>query len=114
MKQEDLPFEAIADPTRRAILDLLLAKEQLPAGEIARAFAHISRPAVSKHLRVLREAQLVKEQTRGRERLYSINPAPIQAIYEHWFYRYEQYWKHSLEDLKQFVETELIQEDQDE
>src|SRR6478736_6220885 len=69
---------AIADPVRREILELLHAGAE-PAGEIARRFT-ISRPAVSRHLRVLREAGLVRDELVGRQRLYSIDPAPLREI----------------------------------
>src|SRR6478735_3753972 len=69
---------AIADPVRREILELLHAGAE-PAGEIARRFT-ISRPAVSRHLRVLREAGLVRDELVGRQRLYSIDPAPLHEI----------------------------------
>jgi len=64
-------FSAIADPTRRAVLDLL-RRGSLPAGQIARAFS-VSRPAVSKHLRLLRRARLVQERREGRNRFYQLN-----------------------------------------
>lgn len=82
------PFNAIADPTRRAILNLLLEKGSLPAGEIAAAFTGITRPAVTKHLRVLSDADLVRHESLGRQRYYSLNPAPLQQIYNEWFCRY--------------------------
>src|SRR6478752_1517351 len=69
---------AIADPVRREILVLLHGGAE-PAGEIARRFA-ISRPAVSRHLRVLREAGLVRDELVGRQRIYSIDPAPLREI----------------------------------
>src|SRR6478735_7685271 len=69
---------AIADPVRREILELLHAGAE-PAGEIARRFT-ISRPAVSRHLRVLREAGLVRDELIGRQRMYSIDPAPLREI----------------------------------
>ena len=69
---------AIADPVRREILELLHAGAE-PAGEIARRFT-ISRPAVSRHLRVLREAGLVRDELVGRQRVYSIDPAPLREI----------------------------------
>ena len=69
---------AIADPVRREILELLNIGAE-PAGEIARRFT-ISRPAVSRHLRVLREAGLVRDELVGRQRLYCIDPAPLREI----------------------------------
>jgi len=70
-------FGALADPTRRAVLDLLRRGRQ-PAGQIANQFP-VSRPAISKHLRLLRRAHLVEEQREGRHRYYQLNPAPLRA-----------------------------------
>ena len=67
-------FQALADPTRRAVLDLLRRGGQ-PAGQIAGAFP-VSRPAISKHLRLLRRAHLVQEHREGRHRVYHLNPEP--------------------------------------
>jgi DNA-binding transcriptional ArsR family regulator len=72
------PFPAIADPVRRQILEMLRARP-LTAGAIASAF-DVSRPAVSRHLRVLREARLVVDESRGRERLYRVNPEPLAVV----------------------------------
>ena len=71
-------FGALADPTRRAVLDLLRHGSQ-SAGRIAEAFP-ISRPAISKHLRVLRCAHLVEERREGRRRLYHLNAEPLKAV----------------------------------
>jgi DNA-binding transcriptional ArsR family regulator len=71
-------LQALADPIRRSILTLL-RRAPLRAGRIAEAFA-ISRPAVSRHLRVLREAGLVDDTVDGRERVYRINPAPLEHV----------------------------------
>ena len=71
-------FRAVADPTRRAILDMLLGGERT-VGEIAERFA-VSRPAVSKHLRVLRGARLIRARREGRQRLCALEPEPLRAI----------------------------------
>lgn len=94
-------FRAIADPTRRAILDRLRAGPA-PVNDLAAAFEQ-SRPAISKHLRVLREARLVSEQRSGRERLYRLQPAPLQTVVG-WVEGYRSFWQHSLTDLKRFLE----------
>jgi len=99
----DLAFNALADPTRRALLDLLRQGSQ-PAGKIAERFP-ISRPAISKHLRLLRRAELVREQRRGRHRFFQINPEPLRAV-DHWLEQYRIYWDTKLADLKAFVESE--------
>jgi DNA-binding transcriptional ArsR family regulator len=100
-------FHALADPTRRAVLDLLRSGSQ-PAGEIARAFP-VSRPAISKHLRLLRRAHLVQERREGRHRLYQLNPEPLKAV-DLWLEQYRVFWQSSLTNLKAFVETEYAKE----
>src|SRR5689334_19898126 len=93
-------FHALADPTRRAVLDLLRQGKQ-PAGNIARAFP-ISRPAISKHLSLLRRAHLVEERRQGRHRMYQLNPAPLKAV-DSWLDQYRVFWHSSLSNLKTFV-----------
>ena len=100
-------FNALADPTRRAVLDLLRQGSQ-PAGRIAQAFP-ISRPAISKHLRLLRRAHLVQERRQGRHRFYHLNPAPLKAV-DSWLEHYRVFWTASLTNLKAFVETEYAKE----
>src|ERR1700736_1062674 len=96
-------FGALAAPPRRAVLDLL-RRGSRPAGEIARAFP-VSRPAISKHLRVVRRAHLVKEQREGRNRLYQLNASPLQTV-DSWLRQYRHFWQSNLENLKAFVEAE--------
>src|SRR5580693_990325 len=100
-------FSALADPTRRAVLDLLRKGSQ-PAGQIARAFP-VSRPAISKHLRLLRRAHLVEERREGRHRLYQLNPEPLKAV-DLWLEQYRVFWQTSLTNLKTFVEAEYAKE----
>ena len=100
-------FQALADPTRRAVLDLLRRGSQ-PAGEIAGAFP-VSRPAISKHLRLLRRAHLVQEHREGRHRVYQLNPEPLRAV-DSWLDHYRRFWSMNLESLKQFVEAEHAKE----
>jgi len=100
-------FHALADPTRRAVLDLLRAGSQ-PAGQIARAFP-VSRPAISKHLRLLRRAHLVQERREGRHRFYRLNPEPLKAV-DSWLEQYRVFWQDNLASLKAFVETEYAKE----
>jgi DNA-binding transcriptional ArsR family regulator len=80
-------FRAVADPTRRAMLDLLRERDR-SVRELARPF-RMSQSAISQHLRVLREAGLVRARQVGRQRLYRIDPKPIEAVYE-WAARYKQ------------------------
>ena len=100
-------FQALADPTRRAVLDLLREGGQ-PAGRIAQAFP-ISRPAISKHLRLLRRAHLVEQHREGRHRFYHLNPAPLKAV-DSWLEQYRSFWSASLANLKTFVEAEYAKE----
>ena len=89
------------------MLDLLRRGGQ-PAGQIASAFP-VSRPAISKHLRLLRRAHLVEERRQGRHRLYQLNPGPLQAV-DKWLQQYRVFWQSSLTSLKAFVETEYAKE----
>ena len=100
-------FHALADPTRRAVLDLLRTGSQ-PAGRIAQAFP-ISRPAISKHLRLLRRAHLVDERREGRLRVYQLNPEPLRAV-DSWLEHYRAFWTQNLSNLKAFVEAEYEKE----
>ena len=81
-------FRAVADPTRRALLDLLRESDR-SVSELARPFP-ISQPAISQHLRILRKAGLVRARRLRRQRLYRINPRPVQEIYE-WAAKYKQF-----------------------
>src|SRR4051812_13633798 len=103
----DSAFNALADPTRRSVLDLLRAGRR-PAGEIARAFP-ISRPAISKHLKILRRAHLVDEHREGRHRFYQLNPEPLKTV-DQWLDEYRRFWTANLESLKSFVESEYEKE----
>ncbi len=89
---------AIADPIRRRVLELVRDAE-VPAGEIAAHFP-VSRPAVSRHLRVLREAGLVQERRVGRERLYRADPEPLAEL-RAWL---DGYWAGRLDALKRLAE----------
>jgi DNA-binding transcriptional ArsR family regulator len=91
---------ALVDPTRRTILELL-ADGDLDAGQIARRFS-ISRPAVSRHLRVLRELGLVHVRADAQRRVYSLEPAPLAEL-DAWLGRYRGFWENRLAAL----ETEL-------
>jgi DNA-binding transcriptional ArsR family regulator len=94
-------FRAISDPTRRAILDRLRAGPA-PVNALAAEFAQ-SRPAISKHLSVLRRARLVSEQRAGRERLYELEPLPLQQV-AGWIEGYRSFWQISLTNLKRHLE----------
>ncbi len=96
-------FKAIADPTRRAILDLLRGQPR-SANEVAGHFP-ISRPAVSRHLRVLHRASLVRETRQAQTRWYALAPEPLRAV-DRWLGDYRVFWGARLHDLKRFVEQE--------
>ena len=98
----DAVFGAIADPTRRAILDTLRAGE-LRAGDLAARFP-VSRPAIARHVGVLRRAGLVRERRAAQARLYSIEPQALAEV-DAWLAPYRLYWAARLTDLKRVVEA---------
>src|SRR5271154_2457493 len=100
--QEASVFHAVADSTRRAILDRLRDGGQ-PVNEIAARF-DVSRPAISKHLRILHEARLVTEFREGRHRIYKLNPAPLREL-DRWLEQYRRFWSMNLLNLKKHVES---------
>jgi DNA-binding transcriptional ArsR family regulator len=97
-------FEALADPTRRRLLELLAAGERT-AGSLAEEF-EISRPGVSRHLRVLREAGLVRARGDGTRRLYSVDLGPLAEV-DDWLDRWRGFWAQRLDAL----DTELRRHD---
>jgi predicted transcriptional regulator len=96
-------FQAIADPTRRAMLQLL-ANKNLPISEITAHFP-ISRTAVVKHLHILSEAQLVQGTKVGREKIYQLHPEPLVEVKD-WLSFYEQFWSNKLALLKYQMEKD--------
>jgi DNA-binding transcriptional ArsR family regulator len=102
-KQRDAVFRAIADPTRREILSLLRVRRRT-VGEIAGNF-RMSRPAVSKHLRLLRSAGLIVSRKDGTARVCSLNAKPLRAI-DDWLRDYETFWSETLQSLKSYVEED--------
>jgi DNA-binding transcriptional ArsR family regulator len=98
------PFKALADPTRRAILELLSGRGTCSAGEVADAFPQISRPAVSRHLRVLRHSGLVSAQGIGREQRYDLDIAELARVQHEWFFKFTPIRNASLAALKKQVE----------
>ncbi|MCP9763662.1 ArsR/SmtB family transcription factor [Lacihabitans soyangensis] len=92
-------FQAIADPTRRAIL-LLLATQSMSAGAIAANF-DTARPTVSKHLQILTECELLKQKQNGREVIYQLNPSKVKEVAD-WAEQFRQLWDerfNKLEDI---------------
>jgi len=102
LPQHDV-YQAIADPSRRQLLRLLTQGEQ-PLSALSGHF-EMSRTAVSKHLRVLREAGLVTERRAGRETRYSFRPEPLAELRD-WLAYFEQFWDNKLAMLKYLVEEE--------
>lgn len=96
-------FHAIADPTRRAILDQLQQGKQ-PVKQLAAPFA-ISLPAISQHLQILCNVGLVTQQRYGRQRLYQLNPTPLKQVSD-WVSQYEQFWQAKLDALGEYLEEQ--------
>jgi DNA-binding transcriptional ArsR family regulator len=99
--RQDIVFRAIADPTRREILRLLRGGRR-SVGDLAGHFEQ-SRPAISKHLRLLRSAGLIVTHERGTSRLCELNARPLRAV-DTWLRDYEAFWNDSLRQLKRYVE----------
>ena len=102
-KQRTAVFRAIADPTRREILGMLRGR-RYSVGEIAANF-RTSRPAISKHLRVLRSAGLVVTSRQGTARICMLNATPLRAVND-WLSDYRVFWGETLRGLKGYVEEE--------
>jgi DNA-binding transcriptional ArsR family regulator len=102
-------FRAIADPTRRAMLDRLLAGE-CAAGELSGcARPRMSQPALSQHLAVLRATDLVAQRRDGRRRLYRLNPEPLREIHD-WIEHYRRFWDVRFEALGRYLDQERDRE----
>lgn len=101
LKSADAVFRAIADPTRRRILQLL-ALQALSVGALCEHFA-ISQPAISQHMRVLRESGLVEARTQWRKRIYHITPGQLQQVLE-WVKYFEHFWDDALDKLAKVVQ----------
>ena len=100
----DAVFKALADPTRRRLLDSLRARNGQTLGELC-ACGEMTRQAVTKHLAVLGAANLVVTQKRGREKLHYLNPVPIHEIGARWIGKYERSRLTALADLKTRLES---------
>ena len=97
-------YVAIADATRREILDLLAQEQVVSAGAIASQFRQVSRPAISRHLRVLKECGVVVSFRDGKTRKYALNPEPIRQIREGWLRNFSRMQTQSLAKLRAIVE----------
>jgi uncharacterized protein YndB with AHSA1/START domain len=102
----DAVFKALADPTRRSLLDELFREDGQTLHALEGRFG-ISRFGVMKHLRLLEEAGLVVTKRRGREKLHFLNPVPIQLVHDRWVSKYAQPWAAALSGLKQRLERSM-------
>lgn len=100
----DAVFKALADGTRRELLDELFRSDGQTLGALTSRFA-MTRPAVAKHLHVLEEADLVVTRRNGREKHHYLNPVPIQLVHERWVTKYTQAWAAGLAELKRELEA---------
>jgi DNA-binding transcriptional ArsR family regulator len=95
-------FAAVVNPERRRILDLLKSGGK-PAGELVAAFPDLPQPAVSRHLRILREAGLVAVSPRGQRRIYSLRPDGLREV-DSWVCLYRRFWEEQLGSLAEHLE----------
>ena len=105
MSDDDKVFRALADPTRRFLLDLLFEREGRPLTELAQDVP-MTRVGVMKHLRILEEAGLVVTERSGREKLHFLNPVPIRLIHDRWIDKYTALRVSALVNLKQRLENQ--------
>ena len=101
----DEVFKALADPTRRGLLDSLFERDGQTQKELE-AGLEMTRFGVMKHLKVLEEAGLVVTNRRGREKLHYLNPVPIRLIHDRWVSKFSEPWAAGLSELKQNLEKE--------
>ena len=99
----DAVFKALADPTRRSLLDALFAQDGQTLSSLERRLP-MTRFGVMKHLRVLEEASLVTTRRRGREKLHFLNPVPIRLVHDRWVSKYAEPWASALTELKSQLE----------
>ena len=103
MNDDDRVFKALADPTRRFLLDLLFARDGRTLSELEGEL-EMTRFGVMKHLKVLEEAGLVVTRRQGREKLHFLNPVPIRLVHDRWIDKYTERQVAALTDLKQELE----------
>ena len=106
----DAVFKALADASRRTLLDVLHRENGQTLGDLCGHLPDMSRQAVTKHLRVLEEANLVATVWRGREKLHILNPVPLHEISERWIGKYERPRLDALSELKRTLEAPDIKE----
>lgn len=102
--ETDLVFSALGNSTRRALLGLMVSDDERPVATLAEHF-EISRPSVSEHLKVLKDAGLVAERKAGRQRFYRVEPEPLLRA-RGWFDAYERFWRERMVALREVVESE--------
>jgi uncharacterized protein YndB with AHSA1/START domain len=102
----DLVFRALADPTRRSLLDELLQNDGQTLSALEERFP-MTRFGVMKHLKLLEEAGLIVTKRRGREKLHYLNPVPIRLVHDRWVSKYAEPWASALSELKQRLETPM-------
>ena len=95
-------FSAVADPRRRAMLDLLVRRER-SVGELVSAFPEISQPAVSKHLRILKDAGLVDMRVQAQQRIYTLKPEGLSEL-DAWIAKYKVFWSDRLDLLERHLD----------
>jgi DNA-binding transcriptional ArsR family regulator len=100
---EDRVFAALASPVRRQVLRLLREEGPRPVNDLAVHF-DMARPSFSEHLRVLREAGLVRERRTGRQRVYRLEPEPLTEV-QRWLHPFEEFWRERLTQLNDVLDT---------
>jgi len=106
---DDLVFRALADPTRRLLLDLLFARDGRTLTDLQQSLegeVEMTRFGVMKHLRVLEDAALVTTRKHGREKLHFLNPVPIRLVHDRWIDKYTEHRAAMLSDLKHDLEEQ--------
>jgi uncharacterized protein YndB with AHSA1/START domain/biotin operon repressor len=106
MRGMDAVFRALADPTRRSLLDELFREDGQSLGSLAERFS-MTRFGVMKHLKLLEEAGLVVTRRRGRQKLHFLNPVPIRLVHDRWVSKYAEPWAAGLSGLKAELETTM-------
>jgi DNA-binding transcriptional ArsR family regulator len=101
----DEVFKALADPTRRSLLDELFRQDGQTLRTLEERFS-MSRFGVMKHLKVLEDAGLVVTRRRGREKLHFLNPVPIRLIHDRWVHKFAEPWVAGLAEIKERLETD--------
>src|SRR6202142_1831970 len=102
----DIVFRALADPTRRSLLDELFREDGQTLGALEERFS-MTRFGVMKHLKLLEEAGLVVTKRRGRQKLHFLNPVPIRLVHDRWVSKYAEPWTAALSDIKNRLESPM-------